>query len=107
MRVPATALLPLPVNPKCCTYSMNPRKKTKIEVFRGKSVGISRTLEDIQTNVSGPVSNEDAEIHLGQLESLLALSSSEAEDQSEGSGRFNRLAAIEKGIFDVREDTLK
>jgi hypothetical protein len=83
------------------------KKKTKIEVFRGKSVGISRTLEDIQTNVSGPVSNEDAEIHLGQLESLLALSSSEAEDQSEGSGRFNRLAAIEKGIFDVREDTLK
>jgi diguanylate cyclase (GGDEF)-like protein len=25
MEVPATALLPLPVNPKCCTYSMNPR----------------------------------------------------------------------------------
>lgn len=82
-------------------------KKTKVEVFRGKSVGISRTLEDIQTNVSGPVSNEDAEIHLGQLESLLALSNSDAEDQSEGSGRFNRLAAIERGIFDVREDTLK
>ncbi|WP_018404068.1 RNA-directed DNA polymerase [Marinobacter gelidimuriae] len=83
------------------------KKKTKIEVFRGKSVGISHTLEDIQTSVSGPVSNEDAEIHLGQLESLLVLSSSDAEDQTEGSGRFNRLAAIEKGIFDVREDTLK
>lgn len=82
-------------------------KKTKIEIFRGKSVGISRTLEDIQTSVSGPVSYEDAEIHLGQLESLLVLSDSTASDQADGSGRFNRLAAIEKDMFDVREDTLK
>ena len=82
-------------------------KKTKIEIFRGKSIGISRTLEDIQSNVSGPISHEDAEIHLGQLESLLALSSVPQEDQSGGTGRFNRLAAIEKDIFDVREDTMK
>ncbi|SDM97350.1 RNA-directed DNA polymerase [Vreelandella arcis] len=83
------------------------KKKTKVEIFRGKSIGISQTLEDIQTNVSGPVSHEDVEIHLGQLESLLALSSGTSEDQSNGSGRFNRLAAIEKDIFDIREDTLK
>lgn len=82
-------------------------KKTKVEIFRGKSVGISSTLEDIQTNVSGPVSYEDAEIHLGQLESLLVLSDSGSKEQSDQVGYFNRLAAIEKGMFDVREDTLK
>lgn len=82
-------------------------KKTKIEAFRGKSIGISSTLEDIQTNVSGPVAYEDAEIHLGQLESLLVLSDTGSMDQSKGSGYFNRLATIEKDMFDVREDTLK
>lgn len=85
----------------------NNSDKSKIEVFRGKAVGISRTLEDIQTNVSGPVSYEDAEIHLGQLESLLLLTNNDEVDQTDGSGRFNRLASIEKDIFDVREDTLK
>lgn len=82
-------------------------KKTKIEAFRGKSIGISSTLEDIQTNVSGPVPYEDVEIHLGQLESLLVLSNTGSMDQSKGSGYFNRLASIEKDMFDVREDTLK
>lgn len=82
-------------------------KKTSIEIFRGKSVGISHTLEDIQANVSGPVSYEDAEIHLGQLESLLLLSNNNTDKQSDGSGRLNLLAAIEKDMFDVREDTLK
>lgn len=82
-------------------------KKTKIEVFRGKSTGISGTLRDIQSSVSGPVSYEDAGIHLGQLESLLALSDTAIPDQSGGSGSLNLLATIEKDMFDVREDTLK
>lgn len=82
-------------------------KKTKVEAFRGKSVGISHTLEEIQSSVSGPVSHDDAKIHLGQLESLLALTKSNEADQSDGVGYFNRLAAIEKDMFDVREDTLK
>ncbi|WP_123397576.1 RNA-directed DNA polymerase [Pseudomonas protegens] len=83
------------------------QKKTKIEIFRGKSVGISRTLEDIQTNVSGPVSYEDADLYLAQLESLLVMSSRDRPEQNFGSGSFNRLAEIEKDIFDVREDSLK
>ncbi|GGX69041.1 RNA-directed DNA polymerase [Saccharospirillum salsuginis] len=81
--------------------------KTKIETFRGKSVGISKTLEDIQSNVSGPVAYDDAEIHLGQLESILTLSPDTKLEQGDAPGRFNPLAAIEKDIFDVREDTLK
>ncbi|WP_110690072.1 RNA-directed DNA polymerase [Salinicola endophyticus] len=84
-------------------------KKTKIEIYRGKSVGISKTLEDIQSSISGPVSLEDADTYLGQLESLLLLSNNKTHEQSEteSSRRFNRLAAVEKDIFDVREDTLK
>lgn len=82
-------------------------EKTKVEIFRGKSVGISKTLEDIQSNVSGPVSYDDAEMHLGQLESILDLSSGNTHEQADNAGRFNRLAAIEQNIFDVREDTLK
>ncbi|TCK07454.1 reverse transcriptase domain-containing protein [Marinobacterium mangrovicola] len=84
----------------------NPNK-TKVEVFRGKSVGISQTLEDIQNSVSGPISYDDTEVHLDQLESLLALSKSKEQNQSDGHGYYNRLAAIEKDMFDVREDTLK
>lgn len=82
-------------------------KKTKIEVFRGKSAGISATLKDIQSSVSGPVSYEDSEIHLGQLESLLVISDTPIVDQSNGTGSLNLLANIEKDMFDVREDTLK
>ncbi len=81
--------------------------KTKIEIFRGKSQGISRVLEGIQSNVSGPVSYEDAEINLGQLESIMAISSDRVVEQKSESGYFNRLAAIEKDMFDVREDTIK
>lgn len=83
------------------------KRKTKVEVFRGKSVGISSTLEEIQQSISGPVSYEDANVQLGQLESLLSLSSASSTTQDDSHGRFNRLAVIEKDIFDVREDTLK
>jgi hypothetical protein len=81
--------------------------KTKVEVFRGKAAGISRTLEDIQTNISGPVTQEDADRHLGQLESLLALASELDPKNEERISRKNRLAGIEKDILDIREDTLK
>ncbi|MCE8011714.1 RNA-directed DNA polymerase [Billgrantia desiderata] len=96
------------INPVLLELNLEANKnKTKIEVFRGKSAGISHTLEGIQSSVSGPVSYEDSEIYLGQLESLLVLSNSASVDQTDGLGKFNRLAAIEKDIFDIREDTLK
>lgn len=83
--------------------------KTKVEIYRGKSKGISATLEDIQTRGSGPVSYEDADELIGQLESLLMLSGGSGEDldQNVGNCRINRLALIENNVFDVREDTLK
>lgn len=83
--------------------------KTKVEIYRGKSKGISATLEEIQIRGSGPVSQEDADELIGQLESLLMLSGGSGKDldQSVGSCRINSLALIEKNVFDVREDTLK
>lgn len=53
------------------------------------------------------LSYEDANVQLGQLESLLSLSSDSSMTQDDSHGRFNRLAVIEKDMFDVREDTLK
>ena len=50
------------------------KEKTKVEIYRGKSVGISKTLQDIQSKGSGPMSMEDVEEQLTQLESLLMLS---------------------------------
>ena len=87
---------------------LNP-DKTKVEVYRGRSKGISSVLETHQSSGSGPISNESADELITQLESLLMLSNSSKVDQdSENSNcKINRLAAIEKSVFDVREDTLK
>jgi len=82
-------------------------EKSKIEVFRGKSKGISNTLEEIQTRGSGPISFEDTGELISQLESLLFLSENKIPEQNGGDCRFNTLALIEKSIFDVRQDTLK
>lgn len=83
--------------------------KTKVEVYRGKSTGISSSLEAIQTSLSGPMSNESADELVTQLESLLMLSDDSSVDQNaeDGNCHINRLAVIEKSVFDVREDTLK
>ena len=83
------------------------RTKTKVEVFRGKAAGISKQLEDIQTKASGPMSYEDAEEQLSQLESLLLLSPSSTPVQDGNGCKINRLAVIEKDTFDVREDTMR
>ncbi|MFP6844493.1 MAG: RNA-directed DNA polymerase [Thalassolituus sp.] len=84
-------------------------EKTKVEVYRGKSKGISSSLEAIQSNLSGPLSNESADELVTQLESLLMLSDSSKVDQDSEKSQcsINRLAVIEKSVFDVREDTLK
>ena len=85
---------------------LNPTK-TKVEIFRGKAVGVSATMEGIQSKMSGPVPFDEAGEYIGQLESLLTLTGSDVPAQVEGNCRVNRLAAIEKSLFDVREDTLK
>jgi hypothetical protein len=93
---------------KKLNLKLNP-EKTKAEVYRGKSKGISSALEAMQSTLSGPLSNESADELITQLESLLMLSDSSKVDQDseEGECRINRLAVIEKSVFDVREDTLK
>ncbi len=83
------------------------KSKTKIEVYRGKSKGISTSLEEIQSKSSGPVSFEDTGELLNQLESLLIISGDAASQQTGENCKINRLALIEKSVFDVREDTLR
>lgn len=81
--------------------------KTKIEIYRGKSVGISKQLQDIQTKVSGPISFDEAHEQLTQLESLLSVCSENNPDQNNQGCIPNRLASVERNIFDVRNDTLR
>ncbi len=79
--------------------------KTKVEVFRGRSVGISKSINDIQAHLSGPISLDDANDQLNNLESLLSLSNNVPTNTSSRS--INRLASIDSQQFDVKEDTLK
>lgn len=81
--------------------------KTKVEIYRGRSVGVSKQLQDIQTKVSGPVSFEEAHEQLTQLESLLSVCSESNPDQDNPDCFPNHLASIERNVFDVRDDTLR
>ncbi|WFE68807.1 reverse transcriptase domain-containing protein [Thiomicrospira sp. R3] len=81
--------------------------KTKVKIYRGKTDGISQQLNEIQSALSGPVSFEDAQDQLTQLESLLSICPQKETEQDGENCRLNRLADIEKNIFDVRDDTLQ
>jgi len=81
--------------------------KTKVEIYRGKSVGISKQLQDIQTKVSGPISFDEAHEQITQLESLLSVCAENTPEQNHRECLPNRLASIERNIFDVRDDTLR
>ncbi|MEJ2913785.1 RNA-directed DNA polymerase [Pseudoalteromonas sp. C12FD-1] len=82
-------------------------EKTKVEIFHGRKVGLSKNLEEIQSRLSGPISFDEAENQLGQLESLLSLSNKVLVKSKENGFPVNLLANIENQRFDVREDTLK
>jgi len=79
--------------------------KTHIERFSLKTLGISNTLKDIQTKVSGPLSNNSLDEQLGHLEGLIGLAES-LRDQELSNQNTNPLARIESPSLDVREDTL-
>lgn len=81
--------------------------KSKVEIYRGKTVGISKQLQEIQSAVSGPVSFEDAQEQLTQLENLLTICPQKDTKQDVSNCKLNRLADIDKSIFDVRDDTLR
>lgn len=79
--------------------------KTLVERFAPKRGGISQKLNDIQKKVSGPISLNEIDEHLGHLEGLVTLSA-QLTDSSNTSDNTNPLATIEKPLQDVREDTL-
>jgi len=83
------------------------KDKTKVDVFHGRKVGVSKNLAEIQSRLSGPISLDEAENQLGQLESLLSLSNDKKDETEANTLPVNLLANIEATRFDVREDTLK
>lgn len=80
-------------------------KKTKVEVFKSKSSGISQKLKSIQSKVSGPLSNKEIDEQLGHLEGLLNFADYIRNSKSIINGN-NPLYLIEVPNNDVREDTL-
>ncbi|HAS6978982.1 TPA: hypothetical protein I7287_05465 [Vibrio parahaemolyticus] len=83
--------------------------KTNVEIFHGLKVGVSKNLNEIQSRLSGPISLEEADNQLGQLESLLSLQAPPKSIVAASKNLYavNGLASIEATRFDVREDTLK
>lgn len=80
-------------------------EKTHIESFSLKTLGISNTLKDIQTKVSGPLSESSVDEQLGHLEGLIGLAET-LRDKGVSSDNTNSLARIESPSLDVRGDTL-
>lgn len=80
-------------------------KKTKVEVFKTKSSGISQKLKSIQNKVSGPLSNNEIDEQLGHLEGLINLADHIRTSPGASDGN-NPLSLIEAPNHDVREDTL-
>ncbi|MCL6272155.1 RNA-directed DNA polymerase, partial [Sansalvadorimonas sp. 2012CJ34-2] len=81
--------------------------KTKINAFCTKSHGISNELSSIQGQLSGPVAFDDAQNHLGTLNSLLSLESKGAGHNDGDQCQVNRLEKVGTDHIDLREDTLK
>jgi len=81
------------------------KEKTVVERFTPKRGGISQKLNDIQKKVSGPISLNEIDEHLGHLEGLVTLAA-QLTDNAKDKENTNPLARIEKPLQDVREDTL-
>lgn len=79
--------------------------KTLVEKFKPKNGGISTKLNDIQSKMSGPISFNEIDEHLGNLEGLVTLAA-QLNNASDNNENNNPLATIEKPVQDVRDDTL-
>lgn len=83
------------------------KKKTKIERYQPRVVGVSGELTKIQQRLSGPIAFDDSQEYLGQLEALLSMAGRDSGSlQGEGCTP-NLLAQVEQTHLDVRDDTLK
>lgn len=80
--------------------------KTKVTLYRGVPRGISSQLNEIQAKVSGPLSPEQVDSLIGELENLLQLSPV-SESEVLGGNFRNRLAEIEHNMFDLAEGTIR
>lgn len=81
--------------------------KTRFIPYTGFPKGISTQLQDIGARVSSPQGPEEIDNLIGELETLLALSTSDTPTQDTSTCNVNKLADIERSTLDVREDTLR
>lgn len=82
--------------------------KTKVSAYRGKKIGISKQLNEIQNKTSGPMSPKQTDDLVNELEILLSVEKQDPiENQNGNEFNLDTLANIEHNIFDVREDTIR
>ncbi|WP_107947346.1 RNA-directed DNA polymerase [Shewanella baltica] len=83
------------------------KKKTKIELYKPIVVGVSGELTKLQKRLSGPISFDDSQEYLGQLEALLSVVGNDSYLEQGENCATNLLAQIEQKHLDIRDDSLK
>ncbi|MCG9697239.1 RNA-directed DNA polymerase [Shewanella sp. Isolate11] len=83
------------------------KKKTKVELYKPRTVGLSGELTKLQNRLSGPISFDDSQEYLGQLEALLSMVGSGSYLEQGEDCVTNLLAQIEQKHLDIRDDSLK
>ncbi|MGQ1438412.1 reverse transcriptase domain-containing protein [Acinetobacter baumannii] len=82
--------------------------KTNVSAYKGKKIGISKQLNEIQNKTSGPMSPKQTDDLVNELEILLSIEKQDSiENQNSNQFNLDTLANIEHNIFDVREDTIR
>lgn len=88
------------------TLSLND-DKTKVELYKPRVVGVSGELTKIQNRLSGPITFDDSQEYLGQLEALLSMVGSDSYLSQGENCAINLLAQVEQKHLDIRDDSLK
>lgn len=88
------------------TLSLN-SDKTKVVLYKPRVVGVSGELTKIQNRLSGPITFDDSQEYLGQLEALLSMVGSDSYLSQGENCAINLLAQVEQKHLDIRDDSLK
>lgn len=81
--------------------------KTKVKLYKPRVIGVSGELTKIQNRLSGPISFDESQEYLGQLEALLSMVGSDSYLEQGENCATNLLAQIEQKHLDIRDDSLK
>lgn len=89
---------------ECINLQLND-DKTEIQKYTPKINNISNSINKIKNSISGPMSQNEVDDNINQLESILTLASTK-NNNSDKSQTTNPLELIETSNHDIREDTL-